>query len=249
MVGKTSVEQLARFIHYVLGRRPDEFGLIPDGNGFVKFKDFLKAVNEEDGWRFVRRSHIDEILISPKNTPIEVLDDRIRATDRTNLPFRLPADPIPKLLYACIRRRAYPVVLERGIFPGESAVLVLSSDLAMAERIGRRIDISPITLTVQTAKAMAGGVVFQRFGEMLYEAAFLPSDCFTGPAMPKEKKEDGRRQRATEKQAPRMPGSFFVDFSQNKKDNRSERPPGSGDKDARTKKKFKRKRQPPPWRS
>ena len=32
---------------YVLGQRPDEFGLVPDEKGFVRVKDFVKAISEE----------------------------------------------------------------------------------------------------------------------------------------------------------------------------------------------------------
>jgi putative RNA 2'-phosphotransferase len=36
-------------LSYVLGRRPDEFGLVPDADGFVRLKDLLKALHEALG--------------------------------------------------------------------------------------------------------------------------------------------------------------------------------------------------------
>jgi len=45
-----SPQNLAKMLAYVLGRRPDEFGLIPDAEGFVRIKDLLKALHEEEGW-------------------------------------------------------------------------------------------------------------------------------------------------------------------------------------------------------
>ncbi len=44
MSRQRSPQQLAKFISYILARRPDEFGLVPDPNGFVKIKDLLKAI-------------------------------------------------------------------------------------------------------------------------------------------------------------------------------------------------------------
>jgi len=38
---------------YILAYRPDEFGLVPSEEGFVRYKDLLKALHEEDGWRTV----------------------------------------------------------------------------------------------------------------------------------------------------------------------------------------------------
>ena len=39
MSQQRSPKQLAKFLNYVLGRRPDEFGLVMDKDGFVKIKD------------------------------------------------------------------------------------------------------------------------------------------------------------------------------------------------------------------
>ena len=48
MPQKGSPKQLAKFLNYVLGRRPDEFGLVTDKEGFVKIKDLIKATSEEE---------------------------------------------------------------------------------------------------------------------------------------------------------------------------------------------------------
>ena len=53
-------QQLARFIQYVLGHRPDEFGLVTDGRGFTPVADLLKVLQEE-GWHQVRRNHLDTL--------------------------------------------------------------------------------------------------------------------------------------------------------------------------------------------
>ncbi len=44
-----TLEQLAKFISYILGRNPAEFGLVPDPEGFVKIKEFLKAARRRRG--------------------------------------------------------------------------------------------------------------------------------------------------------------------------------------------------------
>jgi hypothetical protein len=54
-----SPQSLAKLITYILGRRPDEFGLVTDTEGFVKIKELLKAITEEAGWKYVRRSDLN----------------------------------------------------------------------------------------------------------------------------------------------------------------------------------------------
>ena len=40
------VEILSRLMSYILGNRPDEFGLVPDREGYVGMKEFLQAIHE-----------------------------------------------------------------------------------------------------------------------------------------------------------------------------------------------------------
>ena len=44
---KRKVTNLSRLMSYVLGNRPDEFGLVPDKEGYITVKELLKAINEE----------------------------------------------------------------------------------------------------------------------------------------------------------------------------------------------------------
>ena len=77
-----STQILAKFIAYILERRPDEFGLVIDSEGYIKIKELLKALNEEKEFRHVRRSDLNEILYSIANPPFEIADNRIRAKNR-----------------------------------------------------------------------------------------------------------------------------------------------------------------------
>ena len=96
MARQKSPKQLSKFISYMLGRKPAEFGLVPDQDGFVKIKDLLKAVTEEEGWKYVRRSHLDEILYSWTDPPFEILDKQIRAKCRDQLSLPKPIQDLPR---------------------------------------------------------------------------------------------------------------------------------------------------------
>lgn len=236
-----SPEQLAKFLSYILERRPDEFGLIPDKDGYVKMKDLLKAISEEEGWGYVRQAAINEVLMTVPDPPVEIRDNLVRGKNRDLIPQQTVAETPPKLLYTCVRRKAHGFVLEKGIFPQAHAQVILSSDKDMAERMGKRSDQSPILLTVQTYGAMDKGVVFYQAGETLFLADFIPLGSFTGPPLPKEKEEIRKRDKP-EKEQPKMPGSFFLNLA-DERDHKREARKKKKDEISKTKDKRRRKQQ------
>lgn len=252
MSRKKNPKHLAGFLAYILERRPDEFGLIPDPDGFIKTKELLKALHEEQGWQYVRQSHLNEIAISLRPSPVEMTSDHIRAVMRDKLPRRTPAGNVPKILYAWVRRKAYPVVLEKGVSPGARPFVLLSSDRQLAERIGARIDRQPVILTVQTQKAQDRGLQIYQFGEALFDTTHIPADCFTGPSLQKQKIiVKAPEPRKPPETAP-IPGSFTIDFAQEEKGRakRRRRPQPADDAIGKGKKKqHKKRRERPPWRS
>jgi putative RNA 2'-phosphotransferase len=198
---------------YVLGRRPDEFGLIPDEEGFVRIKDLLKALHEEEGWGYVNFSHLNEVLLSAPGIPFEIRQNDIRSADRTAPDLGISAREPPKLLYACIRSRAYPHVHAEGIHPSSHPQVVLAADRVMAERLGRRIDPDPVILTVNVRCACEAGVVFEPSGEGLFLAGHIPPGCFSGPPVPREKPADTSKPAADNGLSrPATPGGFPLDM-------------------------------------
>lgn len=212
MKHRHSVNKLAKFLSYLLGRRPDEFGLCPDENGYVKIKDLLKALAEEAGWRHVRQTHIREVLYTASSPPIEIAGGLIRAADRSRLPVPIPAETFPKLLYCPVRQRAYPVVHANGLEPvGQSPRIVLASERPMAERMGRRMDASPVVLTVHTSQLAGSGITLRQFGKRLFTIDRLPVDCFSGPPLPPKPPEYGRAKTEPAPASPKTPGSYLLD--------------------------------------
>ena len=253
MIKQRSLEKLAKIISYILGRNPAEFGLVPDSDGFVKIKEFLKALSEEEGFKYVRTSNINEILITLPNPPFEIEGNHIRAKHRLAMPTKIPVQNLPKLLYTCIRRKAYPSVLENGILPMGFSHVILSSDPDMAERMGKRRDSMPVQLVVQTDISLNKGITFYEAGDTLYLAESIQPGCFTGPPLPKQKETAAKKDVVDEPALDRMPGSFILKLKgKNAHDNTSQNKskPKTADWKNETKKgkKHKRKRERPPWR-
>lgn len=204
-------ESLNKFLAYVLGRRPDEFGLIPDALGWVKIRDLLRAMAEEEGWKHVRKGHLNEVTLSVGSPSIIIEDDKIRAVELDPAFDAGYAEDPPKLLYVGIRQRTYPVMHDRGIFPVGFKDVILCRDREMAVRIGKRLDPSPVVLTVNTAMASDKGVVFFQKGELLYVSDEIPPGCFTGPPLPPPKPEAPKKPKPEKDPAESM-GTFALDL-------------------------------------
>jgi putative RNA 2'-phosphotransferase len=213
MGGKKNPKDLAKLLAYALGRRPYEFALVPDDNGYIRIKSLLQALSEEYGWKHVRESHLREVLITLPDPPVEINEGRIRARQREHLPQPEYEPEPPGLLFCCIRRRAWPHARERGLAPTAEDRVCLAADPQTAFRRGRRIDPDPVLVTVHTAKAP--GVVFFRFGPDLFLADRLPADALTGPPLPKTKEEPAVPKKPS---LPKTPGSFALDLTGDRKE-------------------------------
>jgi len=211
-------DSLSRMLVYVLGHRPDEFGLVPDIEGFIPYKDLLQAIHEEEGWRYVRRSHINEVLLGRDRSLFESEDERIRSAEqRWELDLHTPARFLPKILFTAVRPKAHPVVMERGLRAVEDKYLVLTPVREMALRIGRRRDKEPVLLEILAEAAKEKRVLFFSFGD-LFLSPEIPAKSIAGPPLPKELLER-RREKGKEREKPvkgpqtPSPGTFTLDPS------------------------------------
>jgi putative RNA 2'-phosphotransferase len=213
MALKKSPRDLAKLLAYILGRRPDEFALVPEADGYIRVKSLLQALSEEAGWRHVRESHLREILLSVPDPPVEMVENRIRAVDRSHLlqPEFEPAPP--GILYGCVRRRAWPHVKDKGLAPSAEAQVCLAADEQAALRRGRRIDPDPVTVNIHTSTACRLGAVFFRYGPRLFLTDAVPAAALTGPPLPKVKEAVPVKPPAP---AAKTPGSFVLDLTQDR---------------------------------
>ena len=91
--------------------------------------------------------------------------------------------------------------------------IILVEDRVMADRLGLRIDSSPVILTVNTDKARALGVGIWRYGRRLYLLDGLPDGSFNGPPLPKQSPETRTKKSAETQEAPKTPGSYLMDLA------------------------------------
>jgi putative RNA 2'-phosphotransferase len=207
---KLKRRQLSKLMSYVLGRRPDEFGLVLDQEGFVPTKELLQAIKEEDGWTYLRMNHIDEVLRGDERERFELEGNRIRARDEHSLPGRFHEGPVvpPTILYHGARNKAYPHIMKQGLSPMAHQFVHLSTSEDLAIRIGKRRDPRPVLITIQASKAHEEGIVFYRPNELIYLTESLAPKFLSGPPLPKE--IPPKKEKSSQPKPP--PGSIFPDI-------------------------------------
>ena len=220
---KRKVDNLSHLMIYISGNRPDEFGLVPDKEGYIAIKELLKAINEEPGMAYVREYHLREVLLNNRDGIFEIDEKKIRSSKRNFCPVNKEKDlsTPPKILFKGVKRKAYPYILNSGLLPGANEYVVMTTDRDLAIRIARRSDQKPIILEIRAGAAIENGITFYPFGESIYLADSVPVQFISGPPLPKEpppKKE------TLEKEMEIAPGSFILraerdpDLKRRKKD-------------------------------
>jgi len=206
---KRKVDNLSRLMRYILETRPDEFGLVPDKEGYIAIKEFIKAIKEEPHMGYVRESHIIEVLLHDRNDVFEITEKKIRSIKRNFTPADKDQDRVhpPKTLYKGIKRKTYPFILKSGLLPGSKEHIVMTKDKDLAVRIARRLDQKPIILEIKAEVATENGIPFFLFGDSIYLTNRVPIQFISGPPLSKElpaKKE------TVEKEREIIPGSFIL---------------------------------------
>ncbi|RLB05967.1 MAG: RNA 2'-phosphotransferase [Deltaproteobacteria bacterium] len=217
MSHRHKVIALSKLIAYILRHRPDEFGLVLDEEGFVSVKELQQAIAEEEGWSYVRRSHIMEVVYTSDRERFELHGDKIRATYGHSLPQKISYEPTqpPKILYHGTRRRAYLHILQRGLDPMGRQYVHLTTSPELATRIGRRRDPQPVLLEIQALRAYNEGIVFYQANPLIYLADHIPAAYINGPAVSKVLLEKRRAVKVKGETSPmerELPGSVVLDL-------------------------------------
>ncbi len=207
MSHRHQVTALSKLMSYILRHRPDEYGLVLDENGYVPIKELLQAINEEEGWSYVRRADIMEVVMTSERGRFEVDGERIRATYGHSF-----ASPIisyeavtpPSILYHGTRRRSYPHILQGGLAPMGRQYVHLTTTAKLALRIGRRRDPQPVLLEIAARRAAQDGIAFYQANPLIYLADHIPPAYISGPPLDTLKAEWCPPKEASKRQAPQQ---------------------------------------------
>lgn len=206
---------LAKTIAYISYHAAAEHGLFWDGDGTMPWRELYWALQEDPSLRFVRESHVKEILYLGLSLPFTLDGNRIRLNPDVERPAYLPAMDLPGRLYYACRAKRIPHVRESGLFPANRSFVPLSSEKNAAMRIGKRRDPSPILLEILAADALRSGLTIFQAGLELYLAEHVPPSYLHFPLMKADLGSKPPGGKTAGKQPPRREipahaGSFFV---------------------------------------
>lgn len=169
-------------LRYVLGVAPAEFGLLPDEEGWVSVKELLAALHQEEGWRHLRQGMLADAAGRLAPELIELTENHLRCRQRS-YPAPDYAAPPPAHLYLGARRKAWPVMVKRGLEAGPgNRPWLLAADPEQALKLGQRRDPEPLLVTVQAQRAAEQGAAFAAWGQY-FLCEWVPASCLMGPPM------------------------------------------------------------------
>jgi len=186
----------------MLGRKPDEFGLVPDENGYFSIKEVIQSFSKEI--RPISYNDINELILKGKE--IEVLENKIKAKE-IFFSFE-PSDisHMPKLLYTFVRKRAHPVVMGRGLKEGPK-MIPLFREREFASKVAMLRTGEHVILEIDPKELFNKGARPLRYGE-LFLAPFIPKEAIIGP--PVRILEERPKKTPKGPEIPELPGSFTL---------------------------------------
>lgn len=196
------IEDLEKELSYILGRKPDEFGLIPDQEGYISIKDLIQVYSQLG--KTLTKNDLNEIIL--KDTKLEIRENRIRAKEIFFSVENISIHMLPKTLFTFIRERAHEAVFQQGIRYTNSLV-PLFRDKDFALKVGMRRTKDPIILEINTNEFKNRGVKAYVIGDMIL-VSHVPQEALLGP---RPKMEEKALKKPLKSSTPKeLPGSVLL---------------------------------------
>lgn len=174
--------ELSKEISYALRHAPWEFELELDEQGFVPIAQLLHALNESGTYeREVTQADLEQIIANSEKKRHEIVGDKIRALYGHTVPqiIKKELGIPPAVLYHGTTHRALPQILQDGLKPMQRQYVHLSIDVETATRVGKRRDLEPVILKIDTEAAQKAGIQFYIGNAKVWLCNRVPKECIT----------------------------------------------------------------------
>lgn len=175
--------RLSKFLALVLRHRAGDFGLAPDGEGFVPLAE-LVAVVERHSTPRAGREDVLRILAGADQRRFERRGELVRACyghSRSQPAVAYAAVEPPEILYHGTSPAALPHVRREGLRAMGRQYVHLATTLEEARRVGVRRARSPAILTIRARAAHAAGIAFHAPDASHFLARDIPPDFLEFP--------------------------------------------------------------------
>lgn len=155
------LEQLSKFLSFVLRHKPEAIGLVLDPNGWASIDELLAESNAHG-----TQLHLDELLqvvetSDKKRFTLSADGRRIRAAQghSVSVDLEFPPTQPPGTLYHGTAERFIDRIMSEGLRPGERQHVHLSLDAETARHVGARHG-HPVVLRIDAHGMTARGYSF-----------------------------------------------------------------------------------------
>ena len=172
------LEKLGRTMAGIL--RHGRFDLRMDDQGFVRIKDIVATVKENNGrMHWLRPHHIIALADTDPKGRYQVSGDSVRATygHTIQLDLKLDTDNIPDELYYPTTPEEADIILEAGLMPSDRSMVHLSLTYDDAFRAGSVRVEDPVILAIDCNKCFDEGYDIGKAAKTVFLCKQVPADC------------------------------------------------------------------------
>ncbi len=179
--------RLSKFLSLVLRHRAGDFGLTPDGEGFVPLAELVAVVGRHFERHASPRAGSEEVLallLDPGQQRFEQRGELVRARyghARVQPTVVYPPVEPPEILYHGTSPAALAHVRREGLRAMGRQYVHLATTLAEAQRVGVRRAHSPAILTIRARAAHLAGTAFHAPDASHFLARSIPPDFIEFP--------------------------------------------------------------------
>lgn len=159
-----SLEDISRFLSYILRHKPDAIGLSMDTQGWVNIDELIQQAKANE--HVLTRDAIYDVVAQSDKQRFAISDDEklIRAVQGhsyRHVQLDYPPCQPPDVLYHGTASRFLELILAQGLVAGDRHHVHLSADQLTAVKVGQRHG-QPVVITVRAKEMYQAGCVFYK---------------------------------------------------------------------------------------
>lgn len=174
--------KLSKLLSLMLRHEPSRFGIELDPEGYASLIDVLDAAKQS--FENVTAADIRAVVdtIESDKRRFTIVEDEIRANYGHSLVTKIShqkATPPAKLWHGTTNK-ALSAISKSGLSPMKRQYVHLTTDKALAQRVGSRRG-EPIVITIDAAKASAAGITFYQANNNFWLVDNMPPEFIEVP--------------------------------------------------------------------
>ena len=171
--------KVSKLMAYILRHSPEDFGLKPDGEGFVPLDELVRAL--QTVYPDVTEELVREIVKRDAKGRYEIRDGKIRARYGHSFKVKLDheEDTESRVLYHGTPRRNLERIMREGLKPMRRQFVHLSTSRSEAIETGRRHGRDVVLLIIDADCLRKKGLKIYKAGKNVRIVERVPPECIT----------------------------------------------------------------------